>query len=169
MPKVVRRRPRSVFGPKVFFSFFDLAGNRFPLLGRRTYQRFQLRSFFAQGLVLGADFHFLELAQIAQTHVEDRLGLDLAQLEGLHQDGLWLVLFADDFDHLVEVEIGDQVSTKHFQAMFNFGQPMFGPAEQHFPSVVEPFAQRFRKPEHLRDAAFHEHVHIERRCGPQAR
>ena len=29
---------------------------------------------------------------------------------------------------------------------------MFGSAGQHFPPVVEPFAQRFRKPEHLRDA-----------------
>ena len=46
-------------------------------------------------LVLGADFHFLELAQIAQPHVEDGFGLDIGELEGFHQDGLRLVLVAD--------------------------------------------------------------------------
>src|SRR3546814_8321119 len=38
-----------------------------------------------QILVLAADLHLLELAQAAQAHVEDRLGLRLAQLEGLDE------------------------------------------------------------------------------------
>ena len=39
---------------------------------------------------------------------------------------------------------------------------MLGAAEQHVAPVVEPFAQGFGKAEHLRDAALHQHVHVER-------
>ena len=102
----------------------DLARNRFPLLGRRSDQCLELRALFAQRLFLGADFHLFELAQIAQPHVEDGVGLHIGELEGLHQDGLRLVLFADDLDHLVEVEIGDEKAAQHFEAMLDFRQPM---------------------------------------------
>ena len=48
----------------------------------------------------------------AQAHVEDRLGLDVGQLEARDQLRLRLILVADDADHLVEVEIGDQVARR---------------------------------------------------------
>src|SRR5262249_2994720 len=96
-----------------------------------------------------------------QAHVEDRIGLDLRELEGPHQDGLWLVLLTDNLDYLVEVEIGDEITAEHFQAVFNFRQTMPGAAQQHLPPVIEPFAQCFGKAEHLWNAAFHQHIHVE--------
>ena len=66
-----------------------------------------------------ADLHLLELAQVAQPHVEDGVGLHVGELEGLHQDGLRLVLLADDLDHLVEVEIGDEIAAEHFEPVLD--------------------------------------------------
>ena len=79
----------------------------------------------AQLLVLALDLELLELAQTAQTHVEDRLGLHVGQLEGLHQDGLRLVLGADDADDLVEVEIGDEVAVEHLKAVADLVEAEF--------------------------------------------
>ncbi len=34
-------------------------------------------------------------------------------------------------------------------------------AQQHFAAVVEPFAQHLGEPDHPRDAALHQHIHVE--------
>ena len=149
------------FWAESLFQLFDLGCNCFPLLRGRPNQRLELGTLFTQCLVFRADFHFLKLAQIAQPHVEDGIGLNIAQLEGFHQDGLGLVLFANNLDYLVEVEIGDQIAAEHLQAMFDFGQAVFRAPQQHFAPVIEPFAQSFGKTKHLRNSAFHQHVHIE--------
>ena len=70
-------------------------------------------------LVLLADLHLFEPAQIAQPHIEDGVGLDVGQLEGLHQHGLRLVLLADDLDDLVEIEIGDEIAAQHFEPVLD--------------------------------------------------
>ena len=59
--------------------------------------------------------NLFQLAQGAQAHVEDRLGLDVGERQARHQHRLRLVLLADDADHLVEVEIGDQQAAEDFQ------------------------------------------------------
>ena len=137
------------------------------MLVGRTDQRLDRFQLLAQRLVLGADFHLLELAQIAQAHVEDGVGLHVGELEGLHQDGLGLVLAADDLDDLVEVEIGDEVAAEHFQAMLDLRQPELGAAHQHLAAVIEPLAQGLGEADHLRDAALHQHVHVERNAAFQ--
>ena len=134
----------------------------FHCLSVEPMQRFDLLKFLAQRLVLAADFHLLQLAQIAQPHVENGVGLHVGELELLHQDGLRLVLAPDDLDHLVEVEIGDEIAAEHLQAMLDLRQPEFGAAHQHVAAMVEPFAQGFGEAEHPRDAALHQHVHVER-------
>ena len=68
-------------------------------------------------LLLVADLHFLELGEMAQLGFEDRLGLDLGELEALHEHGLRLVLAADDADHLVEIEIRRQQAIEDVQAL----------------------------------------------------
>jgi hypothetical protein len=133
-----------------------------PLLVGRAEQPLNCLKLLAQRLVLAADFHLLQLAQIAQAHVEDGVGLHVRELELLHQDRLGLVLAPDDLDHLVEVEIGDQIAAQHLQAMLDLRQPVFRAAHQHVAAVVEPFAQSFGEAEHPRDAALHQHVHVER-------
>ena len=71
--------------------------------------------------MLALDALFLELAQSTQAHIEDRLGLDVAQLEALHQLLLGLVLKANDPNHLVQVEIGDQEAVEDLEPGFDLG------------------------------------------------
>ena len=102
------------------------------------------------------------LAQIAQPHVEDGVGLDVGELEGLHQHRLRLVLVADDLDDLVEVEIGDEIAAEHFEPVLDLAEPVARAPQQHLAPVVEPFAQRLGEADDLGDAAAHQHVHVER-------
>ena len=140
----------------------DLLADLGPLLGFRAEQRLDALQFAAKVLVLGADLHLLELAQGAQAHVEDGIGLDLGELERLHQDRLRLILGADDFDHLVDVQIGDQVTAEHFQAVLDLFLAIVGAAHQHVAQMVEPFAQALGEPQHLGNPALHQHVEVQR-------
>ena len=81
--KSVRRLPSGVFGPN--FSRTSLISpaivSHCCLLGlQQVLERLLLG---AQLLVLLADLHLLELAQVAQPHVEDGVGLHVGELEGL--------------------------------------------------------------------------------------
>ena len=71
---------------------------------------------------LGADLDFLELAQGAQSHIENRFGLIVAELEALHENGLRLVLAADDADHLIDIEIGNEIAVKYLEAPGDLAQ-----------------------------------------------
>ncbi len=64
---------------------------------------------FLQLLVLGLQLFALEALEGLQTHVQDRLGLDIVQLESFHQTLLGVVIGrTDDADDLVDVVLGDQ-------------------------------------------------------------
>ena len=147
---------------EVFADLFDLIGDRAPLLLLGADQLLDRGLLGGQFLVLGPDLHFLELAQVAQAHVEDGVGLNVGELEGLDQDGLGLVLVADDLDDLVEVEIGDQQAAQHFEPVVDFRQPMLGAPDQHVAAVVEPFLQDLGEVHHLGHLALGQHVHVER-------
>ena len=71
--------------------------------------------------MLLADLHLLKLAQAAQAHVQDRLGLHVGQGEPLDQARLGLFFLADDADNLVEVEIDQQIAVEDFQAALDRG------------------------------------------------
>jgi hypothetical protein len=49
---------------------------------------------------------------MAQLGFQNRLGLKVGQLEAGDQDRLGFVLGAQDADHLVQIEIGDQQAVK---------------------------------------------------------
>ncbi len=112
--------------------------------------------------MLGADLDLLQLAQGAQPHVEDRLGLHVGELEPRDQLGLGLVLIADDADHLIEVEIGDQIAAEHLEPVVDLPEAMLGAPLQHHLAMLQPFGQRLGKPHHHRHLAAAEHVHVER-------
>src|SRR3979411_3556924 len=57
--------------PKDVANFADLLADRGPLLRLGTEERLDALQLTAKILFLGADFHFLELARGAQTHVEE--------------------------------------------------------------------------------------------------
>ena len=109
------------------------------------------------------------LRQRLQAQVEDRLGLHLGELEALDQLGLRIVLEADDADHLVEVEIGDQVAVEHLEAMLDLLQAELRAPHQHHLAVLEPLLQHVAQRQHARDLPARQHVHVEARSGPRAR
>jgi hypothetical protein len=54
------------------------------------------------------------------------------------------------------------MAAQHFQPMLDRRQPVARTPHQHFAPVIDPFAQRFGEPDHLRDAALHQHVGVKR-------
>ena len=115
--------------------------------------------------MLAADFHFLQLAECAQPHVEDGLGLVVGEREARDERRLRLVFLADDADHLVEVEVGNQIALEDFEAPRDFAQAEVGAANQHVLAVVQPLAQHLAEAHHLRHLAVAQHVHVERDAG----
>ena len=148
--------------PKEVADFPDLLADLGPLFGLGAEQSLDALQLGAKILVLGADLEFLELAQAAQPHVEDRLGLNLRQLERRDQRRLRLILIADDLDHLVDVQKRDQIATEHFEAMLDLLLAVVGAPQQHVAQMVEPFAQAFGEPQHFWDAALHQDVEVQR-------
>ena len=139
---------------------FPLDGR--PLLGVGRQQRFDLLLLGAECVVLLADLEFLELAQRPQAHVEDRLGLIVGQVPARHHGALGLILLADDADHLIDVEIGDQVAAEDFQPLFDLAEAELRAADQHLAAVVEPFAQHALQRQHVRHLAARQDIHVER-------
>ena len=111
--------------------------------------------------MLAADFHLLQPAQAAQTHIQHRIGLHLCEAEGGHERGARLILLAHNADHLIEVEIDDEVAVEDFQAPGDGGQAVLGAAGEHDMAVVQPFPQHHFEPHDARRAAGIEHVHVE--------
>ena len=122
----------------------------------------ELLALSPQRLVLLPDLHFLELAQIAQPHIEDGVGLHIRELEGLHQHGLGLVLVADDLDDLVEVQIGDEIAAEHFEPMLDLLEAEIRAPQQHLAAMREPLGERLGEADHPRNAPLHQDVHVER-------
>ena len=66
-------------------------------------------------LLLAADLHLLELRQVPQLQLEDRLRLHVGQLEAFHENRLRLFLGADDLDDRVDVQIRNQQAFQDVQ------------------------------------------------------
>ena len=137
----VRRLPSGVSGPKVFRTSLissaiashcfssDLSSASIPFPSLVSVR------------MLAPDLELLELAEAAEPHVEDRLGLHVRQLEALHQDRLRLVLGPDDADHLVEVEIGDEVAVEHLEPVADLVEAELRPPQQHLAPVRQPLVE----------------------------
>ena len=111
---------------------------------------------------LGRELHLLELAQVAQAEIEDRLGLPVGQLEPRHQRRLRLVLLADDPDHLVEVEEGLEIAFEDLEPVHDLGEAMARAADQHLHAVGEEGLQRLGQAHHPRHAGGIENIQVER-------
>ena len=97
-----------------------------------------------------------------QPHVEDRLGLAVREREFRHHHRLGLVLGADDLDHAVEVEIGDQEAVEQLEAVVDLADPHLAPADEHLELEGEPRGERLLEAHHARRARRIEHVEVER-------
>ncbi len=132
------------------------------LLDRALDQRRQLGALLDQPAALLGDLHLLELAQAAQPHVEDCLGLPVAQRKLFDHHRLGLVLGADDLDHAVEVQKRDQKPVEQFQPLVDLADPRAASAQQHLDLERQPREQRLAEAQHARRAVLVEHVEVKR-------
>ena len=119
--------------------------------------------------MLAADFDFLELAQSAQAHVEDGFGLRVGELEALHQDGLRLILPADDADDLIEIEIGDEIAAEDFEPAGDFGEAEIACAGPARPCDDRAIRAAHRAATSPSARGLRQHIHVERECALRAR
>ena len=121
---------------------FDFAGDELLELRLRLEDALELFAFLGELLLLVADLHFLELGEVAQLGLENRLGLDLGELEALHEHGLGLVLAPDDADHLVEIQIRRQQAIEDVQALGDLVEPELQPARHGGGAERQPLVEQ---------------------------
>ena len=107
---------------ELFFHLVDFLGQPCKTQFLAAQQLFQPVLFFRQFVKFAADFLFLQLAQIAQFHIEDGLRLIVRQTELRHQCCLGVFFFADNADNLVQIQIRHQISGQDFQPCHNLVQ-----------------------------------------------
>src|SRR5262245_11002783 len=129
--------------------------------------RAQLADPLDEVLVLVLDPLALERGQRAEPEVEDRLRLDLGQLELFHQArarGVRVGCFPDERDHRVEVVERDQVALEDVRARLGLAQLVLRPAGDDFALEVEVMAEQVAEGERARNAVDERHrVVAERR------
>ena len=148
-----------------FAGCLDLLGDLLPLHVVRGEQLVEIALLLGELVVLGPKFYFFDAGQRPQPEVQDGVGLHLRQLERLHEFLLRLVLVADDADHLVQVEEGDQIAVEHLEPVADFLQPEFGAPDQHLLAVFEPVLEDIAQRQHGRNLARRQHVHVEAETG----
>ena len=79
-----------------------------------------------------------------------------------HHLGLRVVGLADDADHLVEIEVDDDLPAQDLDAAGDRGEPVAAAALQHIAAMVEKGLQRLLQAHHPRHAGGVEHVEVER-------
>ena len=120
----------------------DLGLDELRELGLRLQRLLEIRPLLGQRLLLAADLHLLELGEMAQLELEDRLGLRVGDLEALHEDGLRLVLAADDLDDLVDVQIGDEQAVQDVQPLRDALQAVLEPAFDRRRAELQPLLEQ---------------------------
>ena len=111
--------------------------------------------------MLRLDLELFQLAERAQAHVQDGFGLNVGQREGLDQRLLRLVLLPDDADHLVQVQIGDQVAAQHFQPVIDLAETVARAPFQNLDPVRQESLENFPQVHDARDVVLVQHVHVE--------
>ncbi len=171
------------FLAKLRAHFAQLVGDAFPLARLGLQQVVEIGAFLEQRVAFAAQFHFLQPPQAAQAHVEDRLGLHFAEFAltrrgrpviGFrartlelappflaHQRIARAVVIADDVDHPVEVQIGDDEAFQHLEPVVDLVQPVLAAALQDLTPVVEEGAQHLAQAADLWRAAVDQHVHVQ--------
>ncbi len=97
----------------------------------------------------------LESGELAESKIEDRLRLDLGELEAGHEllaRGVRVLGVADQRDHLVEVVEGDQVALEHVRALERLAQLVLRAAGDDLALVVEVVPDELEQRQRARDA-----------------
>ena len=102
----------------------------------------QLGLFLGQSILLATDLHLFQTRQLTQAGVEDVVSLVVAEAETGHQHLLGLLLGADDVDHFIEVEEGDQQAVQQVQTALDFIQAVLQAAAYGADAEGQPLAQQ---------------------------
>ena len=148
-------------GAEPFLDLADLVADHPPAMLLVGEEVLDLRLFRRQRRVLLFDRLLLQLAQLAQAHVQDGVGLHLAQVEGAHELALGLVVVADDADDLVQVQIGDQQSAEDFQPPLDVAQAVVAAAHKDLVAVIEERGEDLAQGHHPGRVGCIQHVHVE--------
>ena len=114
-------------------------------------------------LVLGFDLVALQRGQPAQSQIQDRLGLDLRELEARHQIGaraLGVLGGADQLDHRVEVAQRDHQPFQHVQARLGLAQLELRAARDHALAMLQKVHQHLAQAQFAR-AALVDRQHVQ--------
>ena len=98
---------------------------------------------------------------MTQSQIQDGIGLDLAESKPLHQLRFWLILFTNNPNHLINIEIGDQVAFKDVQTIHNLIKTMRQSTRHCEPPPVQPLTQNRTKRFHLRTAVNSDHIEVD--------
>ena len=142
----LRRRPLDDTGATRVAVFLgigdDLRADQLGQLRLAGEQRFDFLALRGQPRLLVANLHFLEFRQVPQLGLEDRLGLFVRELEALDQDRLGFLLAADDADHLVEIEVGNQHAVENVQPTRHLVEPEFEAPPHRAAAEFEPLGKQ---------------------------
>ena len=120
----------------------------------------ELLALFGELLLLVADLHFLELGEVTQLGLENGLGLDLGELEALHEHRLGLVLAPDDADHLVEIQVGRKQAIEDVQPLGDLVEPELQPARDGGGAELQPLVEQVAQAHDLGLALERDHVDV---------
>ncbi len=113
----------------------------------------ELGDLVAQRLLLAVELQLVVAGQAAQRRFEDVGGLDVGEVEHLHQPGPRLrgvVRGTDDLDDLVDVEQRDDQAVDQVQALFTLAPPVLRPTPHDLQPVVHIDLQQLTQPERAR-------------------
>ena len=88
--------------------------------------------------------------------------MSVRQAEFGHHDRLGLILGADDLDHAIKVQIGNQITVEQLDPVVDLAKPVLRPPDQHFDLVTDPARQHFLQRKDARRAIGVEHIHVQR-------
>ena len=104
---------------------------------------------FGQRLLLATDLHLFQPRQLAQASFQNVFSLHLGQPEALHQHRFRLILGADDVNHFIQIEEGNQAAFEQVQAVLNFIQTILQAAAHGADTEGQPFAEQGAQVLHL--------------------
>ena len=163
----VRRAPSLVSCPKRVLISAISAMERGLLPARAVRELLELAALRLQRFVLASDRLLLQTPQRTQAHVEDRVRLHLVDPERGHERRFRLVLLTHDADHLVEIEVGDEIAAEHVEPVGDRRQPMGGAPQQDLAPMIEESLQHLLEGHHAGHARRIQQVHVEPDAGLQ--
>ena len=122
---------------------------------------FQIGLFGLELVLLALQLHLFELCEVSQAGVQDRLDLQLAELERAHQLGLGVVLEADDANHFIQVQVGNQQAVENVQPIVDLLQPVLQAPGDRVSAIDQPLLEQRQQALDRRALVEPDHVHVD--------